>query len=45
MAETLTEKYRPSQWSDVIGQNKVVGRIQALAKRGALSWSSILAVG
>jgi DNA polymerase III gamma/tau subunit len=31
MAETLTEKYRPSQWSDVIGQDKVVGRIQALA--------------
>jgi DNA polymerase III gamma/tau subunit len=37
LAETLTEKYRPSQWSDVIGQDKVVGRIQALAKRGAMS--------
>jgi DNA polymerase III gamma/tau subunit len=37
MAETLTEKYRPSQWSDVIGQDKVVGRIQALAKRSSLS--------
>ena len=37
MAETLTEKYRPSQWSDVIGQDKVVGRIQALAQRSSLS--------
>ena len=37
MAETLTEKYRPSQWSDVIGQDKVVGRILALAQRGPLS--------
>ena len=37
MAETLTEKYRPSQWSDVIGQDKVVGRIQALAQRSTLS--------
>jgi DNA polymerase III gamma/tau subunit len=37
MAGTLTEKYRPSQWSDVIGQDKVVGRIQALAQRSSLS--------
>ena len=37
MAETLAEKYRPSQWSDVIGQDKVVGRIQALAQRSTLS--------
>jgi replication-associated recombination protein RarA len=34
---SLAEKYRPSQWSEVIGQEKVIGRIQALAKRGSLS--------
>jgi len=34
---SLTEKYRPSQWSEVIGQEKVIGRIQALAKRSSLS--------
>jgi DNA polymerase III gamma/tau subunit len=33
----LAEKYRPSKWSDVIGQEKVIGRIQALAQRGSLS--------
>jgi DNA polymerase III gamma/tau subunit len=33
----LAEKYRPSKWSDVIGQDKVIGRIQALAQRGSLS--------
>jgi replication-associated recombination protein RarA len=37
MAETLAEKNRPSQWSEVIGQDKVVGRIQALAQRSTLS--------
>ena len=37
MAETLAEKYRPSRWSDVIGEDKVVGRIQALAQRSTLS--------
>jgi len=30
----LTEKYRPTTWSDVIGQDKTVPLIQALAKRG-----------
>ncbi len=30
----LTEQYRPSTWSDVVGQDKVVGTIKALAKRG-----------
>ena len=30
----LTEEYRPRTWNDVIGQDKVVQRIQALAKRG-----------
>ena len=30
----LTEQYRPRTWADVAGQDKVVQRIQALAKRG-----------
>jgi DNA polymerase-3 subunit gamma/tau len=30
----LTEQYRPRAWSDVVGQDKVVQRIQALRKRG-----------
>ena len=40
MAETslfrgpLAEQYRPKTWSEVVGQDKVVQRIQALAKRG-----------
>ena len=33
----LYERYRPSNWSDVIGQDKVIGRIQALAQRCSLS--------
>jgi DNA polymerase-3 subunit gamma/tau len=30
----LTEKYRPQSWADVVGQDKAVAKIQALAKRG-----------
>src|SRR5687768_10456519 len=30
----LTELYRPRTWADVVGQDKVVGRIIALARRG-----------
>ena len=30
----LCEKYRPATWQDVAGQDKVVGRIRALAGRG-----------
>jgi DNA polymerase III subunit gamma/tau len=30
----LTEEYRPRTWADVVGQDKVVQRVQALAKRG-----------
>lgn len=30
----LTEQYRPQTWADVVGQDKTVQRIQALAKRG-----------
>src|SRR5437016_11357286 len=30
----LTEQYRPQTWSEVVGQDKAVARIRALAKRG-----------
>src|SRR5262245_36793626 len=30
----LAEQYRPRNWSDVVGQDKVVNRIQGLVKRG-----------
>jgi DNA polymerase-3 subunit gamma/tau len=30
----LTEQYRPKAWSEVVGQEKIVQRIQALAQRG-----------
>src|SRR5262245_46100025 len=30
----LTEQYRPKTWGEVVGQEKVVTGIQALAKRG-----------
>jgi DNA polymerase-3 subunit gamma/tau len=30
----LAEQYRPSQWDEVVGQDKVVKRIRDLAKRG-----------
>jgi DNA polymerase-3 subunit gamma/tau len=30
----LVEQYRPKSWSEVVGQEKTVSRIQALAKRG-----------
>lgn len=30
----LVEQYRPRKWADVVGQEKVVNRIQAVAKRG-----------
>ncbi len=30
----LHEQYRPNTWSDVVGQDKAVQRIQTLAKRG-----------
>lgn len=33
----LAEKYRPAQWAEVVGQEKVVNRILALRDRGALS--------
>ena len=36
----LTEKYRPATWAEVVGQDKVVNRLQGLAKRGAISGRS-----
>jgi DNA polymerase-3 subunit gamma/tau len=33
----LTEKYRPASWSEVVGQDKIVGRIRALLARRALA--------
>jgi DNA polymerase-3 subunit gamma/tau len=30
----LTERYRPQTWDDVAGQDKVVARLRALARRG-----------
>lgn len=30
----LTEQYRPQTWEDVAGQDKIVSKIRALAKRG-----------
>jgi DNA polymerase III gamma/tau subunit len=33
----LTEKYRPAAWSDVVGQDKLIARIRALAERSALA--------
>ena len=30
----LHEQYRPSAWSDVVGQDKVIARIEAIRKRG-----------
>ena len=30
----LTEQYRPTTWAEVVGQDKVVQRVQTLAQRG-----------
>lgn len=30
----LCEKYRPNSWGDVVGQDKVIAKIMALARRG-----------
>ena len=37
LRKPLTEKYRPGCWAEVVGQDKVVSRIQQLAKRDALA--------
>jgi len=33
----LFERFRPSQWSDVVGQDKVIAKLNALRQRGGLS--------
>jgi DNA polymerase III gamma/tau subunit len=33
----LTEMYRPQRWEDVVGQDKIVCRVRALAQRGGLA--------
>jgi DNA polymerase III gamma/tau subunit len=33
----LAEKYRPRTWADVVGQDKIVSRLRALAQRGGLA--------
>src|SRR5262245_40310309 len=33
----LTEQYRPQRWEDVVGQEKIVSRVRALAQRGGLA--------
>jgi len=33
----LSDKYRPRYWSDVVGQDKIVARLRALAARGGLA--------
>ena len=30
----LTERYRPQTWDEVVGQDKAVARLRALARRG-----------
>ena len=30
----LTERYRPQSWADVVGQDKAVSRLRAVAQRG-----------
>ena len=32
--QALYEQYRPKSWSEVIGQDKAIAKVQALAKRG-----------
>ena len=33
----LADKYRPTTWGDVVGQDKVVSRLRALAAHGGLA--------
>ena len=33
----LAEKFRPTTWADVVGQDKIVGRLKALAARSGLA--------
>ena len=33
----LADKYRPASWDEVVGQDKIVARLRALAARGSLA--------
>src|SRR5580765_2217543 len=33
----LTEQYRPQRWEEVVGQDKIITRVRALAQRGGLT--------
>ena len=33
----LVERYRPATWAEVVGQERIVGRIRQLAQRDALA--------
>ena len=33
----LADKYRPTTWGDVVGQEKIVSRLRTLAQRGTLA--------
>jgi len=40
----LHEQYRPQVWDDVAGQDKTIGKIKRLAKRGLAGRAAELAV-
>ncbi len=33
----LADKYRPTTWADVVGQDQIVTRLRSLAYRGVLA--------
>jgi DNA polymerase III gamma/tau subunit len=41
----LVERYRPATWEEVVGQERVVGRIQKLAQRGGLTGRAYFLTG
>jgi len=41
----LAEQYRPATWADVVGQDKIIGRIRALADRRGLSGRAYFLTG
>jgi replication-associated recombination protein RarA len=41
----LVERYRPATWEDVVGQERVVGRLRQLARRGGLTGRAYFVTG
>jgi DNA polymerase III gamma/tau subunit len=41
----ITEAYRPQRWEDVVGQDKIVSRVRALAQRGGLAGRAFFVSG